>query len=181
VVNRNQEVIASAITNLDLHDLARLTCTYDLPACYVVTPLRDQQDLAHQLIAHWCNGVGKRLHPHRGQALERLRIVDDLPRVLQGIQAEWGAPPVVWASSAQPQPAALCHGEARRQLQGAASGASSPRLLLLGTAWGLAPKVLAGVDAVVAAIPGCSGYNHLSVRCAAAVLVDRLLDPGRAG
>jgi hypothetical protein len=180
-VNRNHEVIASAVTNLDLHDLARLTCTYDLPACYIVTPLKDQQDLVRQLIAHWCTGVGKQLHPQRGQALERLRLVDDISQVLQGIRAEWGESPVVWASSAQAQPSALSHGEARRQLQHAAFGSSSPRLLLLGTAWGLAPKVLAGVDAVVAAIPGFSGYNHLSVRCAAAILVDRLLDSERAG
>jgi hypothetical protein len=172
VVNRNHEMIASAITNLDLHDLARLACTYDLPACYIVTPLTDQQDLARQLISHWCDGVGKELHPHRGQALERLRIVDDIHRARQEILEGWGRPPLVWATSAQHQTPVLSHHSARQQLQ-AASGLQ-PILLLLGTAWGLVSTALDGADAVLEAIPGRAGYNHLSVRCAAAILVDRL-------
>jgi hypothetical protein len=172
VVNRNHEVIASAITNLDLHDLARLACTYDLPACYIVTPLMDQQDLARQLISHWCEGVGKELHPHRKQALERLRLVDDVDRARREILAEWGKPPLLWATSAQQQGPVLNHRSARRQLQ-AASGLQ-PILLLLGTAWGLASTLAAEADAVLEAIPGRAGYNHLSVRCAAAILVDRL-------
>ena len=48
-------------------------------------------------------------------------------------------------------------------------------LLLLGTAWGLAPEVLAMADGVLPPIRGVSGFNHLSVRSAAAILFDRLL------
>ena len=50
-----------------------------------------------------------------------------------------------------------------------------PCLLLLGTAWGLAPEVLAGADGVLPPISGRTGFNHLSVRSAAAILFDRLL------
>ena len=48
-------------------------------------------------------------------------------------------------------------------------------LLLLGTAWGLAPEILAGADGVLPPISGVTGFNHLSVRSAAAIFFDRLL------
>ena len=45
VVNKNGETIASALTNLDLHDISRAAKTYGLEAFCVVTPLEDQKDL----------------------------------------------------------------------------------------------------------------------------------------
>lgn len=171
VLNRRGEIIASAFTNLDLHDMARTACTYAVPACYIVTPLGDQQALIGQLIDHWCRGIGKELHPDRGDALERLRTAVDIAAVTEEIRSEWGVPPVIWATTAREEPGALNHRKARRRLV----RARRPHLLLFGTGWGLAPEVIRKADAVLASIPGLSGYNHLSVRCAAAILLDRLL------
>ena len=50
VTNKNGEVIASAVTNLDLHDMARSARTYGVKGFYVVTPLEDQKALAAQLM-----------------------------------------------------------------------------------------------------------------------------------
>lgn len=169
MVNRRGEIIASAITNLDLHDLGRLACTYGIARCYIVTPLRDQRALAADLIAHWRMGVGRRVLPERSLALERLHLVTDLADARAELAAAWGVEARMWATSAAAPPDALSHDRARQLL---ASGV--PTLLVLGTAWGLAPTVLAQADAVLESIPGVHGYNHLSVRCAAAVLVDRL-------
>jgi len=52
---------------------------------------------------------------------------------------------------------------------------SSPVLLLLGTGWGLTEEVLAESDYILEAIEGGTDYNHLSVRSAAAIILDRLL------
>lgn len=171
VVNRRGETIASAITNLDLHDLARAACTYGVPVCYVVTPLKDQKDLVERLLSHWCEGVGRELHPDRAMALRRLRVVQSLGDVLEDILGETGRKPLVWGTSARAIPGALPHVEARNILE----SRSDPVLLLLGTAWGLADRVLEEVDALLEPIGGVSGYNHLSVRCAAAIMLDRLL------
>jgi len=171
VLNRNGEVIASAITNLDLHDLARLSCTYDVPVCYIVTPLKDQRDLAGRLLGHWCEGIGRELHPDRDRALRHLRIITSIDEARSEILSETGLLPMVWATSAKDLPGALTHGEARRRL----TRESSPHLLLLGTGWGLAHEAFGLVDATLEPIEGVNGYNHLSVRCAAAVLLDRLL------
>ena len=48
-------------------------------------------------------------------------------------------------------------------------------LLLFGTAWGLHDELLETVDYVLAPVTGRNGYNHLSVRTAAAIIMDRLV------
>jgi hypothetical protein len=171
VMNRNGEVIASAITNLDLHDLARLSCTYEVPVCYIVTPLKDQQDLAQRLTSHWRDGVGRELHPDRERALRRLRVVDNISVAVDQTRTETGVEPAVWATTARGTSGALTHEEASRLL----NRSSRPHLLMLGTGWGLASEALVRADAVLEEIRGVDGYNHLSVRCAAAILLDRLL------
>jgi len=171
VLNRKGEIIASAVTNLDLHDMARSARTYEIPACYIVTPLQDQQVLIKRLLDHWCKGIGKELHPDREEALKRLKIANDIAAVKEDIRAEWGELPLVWATTAKEQSGTLTHRQARRRL----ASAPRPYLLLFGTGWGLAPAVMKEADAVLGAIKGRGGYNHLSVRCAAAILMDRLL------
>ena len=50
-----------------------------------------------------------------------------------------------------------------------------PLLLLFGTAWGLADEVLEQADHRLTPIQGGGDYNHLSVRSAVAILLDRIL------
>jgi len=47
-------------------------------------------------------------------------------------------------------------------------------MVLFGTAWGIADELLERADCVLAPILGVSHYNHLSVRGAAAITLDRL-------
>jgi len=176
VVNRRGEIIASAITNLDLHDMARSARTFNVAACYVVTPLRDQRELAGDLIRHWCEGEGFKLHPERGSALKHLRIVESLDAAREDIRRESGVPPVMWATSARERTGGLSHSLARLALK----ETDGPFLVLFGTAWGLAESVLDEADAILEPVRGVDGYNHLSVRCAAAIILDRLLGVDQA-
>jgi hypothetical protein len=48
-------------------------------------------------------------------------------------------------------------------------------LILFGTAWGLAREVIEAGDGILPPITGSGSYNHLSVRSAAAIILDRLL------
>ena len=50
VINKNREIIGSAVTNLDLHDIARAARTFGANGLYVVTPYRDQQILFRELL-----------------------------------------------------------------------------------------------------------------------------------
>jgi len=171
VLNRMGDIIASAITNLDLHDLARSCCTYGVPACYIVTPLQDQQALARRLTAHWITGKGGEILPERRRALELLQVVEDLARAREDIRERTGEEPILWATSAKGGQASMSHAEARLLLESEERSV----MLLFGTGWGLAPEVIEQADGLLDPIPGANGYNHLSVRSAASILMDRLL------
>ncbi len=171
VLNRMGDIIASAITNLDLHDLARACCTYGLPACYIVTPLKDQQALANRLTTHWIDGKGGEILPERREALKLLKVVESLRAAKEAVFENTGKMPLVWATTAKKGTGALAHQAARDVLQ----KNDRPVLLVFGTGWGLAPEVFDEVDGVLEPISGANGYNHLPVRSAASILMDRLL------
>lgn len=54
-----------------------------------------------------------------------------------------------------------------------------PLLLVFGTGWGLAPELFERGWPVLAPVRGIGEYNHLPVRAAAAIILDRLLGSGQ--
>lgn len=170
VVSRIGETIGSAVTNLDLHDIARAGRTFGVTTYWVITPFREQQELAGQIVGHWTDGPGGRTNPDRSDALSIIRVCAGLDEALTGATAHYGVRPCVLATCARRQDNTIGFAAARERIwQG------EPVLLLLGTAWGLAPEILAGADGVLPPISGVTGFNHLSVRSAAAIFFDRLL------
>jgi len=170
VTNRNGDEIASAVTNLDLHDISRAACTYGVKRFYVVTPLADQRELAKKVAAHWTEGPGGSYNPDRRRAFSLLRVRESLDQVLAEVQKREGVRPRTAATDARPSPGAVTFGEFRQEL-----AAGRPWVLILGTAWGLTRQAMARADCVLAPLTGPTGYNHLSVRSAAAIMLDRLL------
>ncbi|NDY41447.1 RNA methyltransferase [Dissulfurirhabdus thermomarina] len=171
VLNRRGEEIVSAVTNLDLHDIARACATYGVGRYFVVTPSAGQRALVRELVGHWTRAAGGRHNPDRRRALALVRTLPDLAAAVAEVTAEAGVAPRLLATSARRLPGALSWEEARRL----AAGPGRPLLLLFGTASGLAPAVIEAADGVLAPVTGAGAYNHLSVRCAAAVVLDRLL------
>ena len=172
VQNRKGELIGSAVTNLDIHDIARIGRTYGINRFYLVTPYAEQHELVAELLEHWLKGRGGELNPHRKEALELVRLVPDLAALQEEVGSHRGASPLTLATSARVQPETMDYHEARRRLE-----RGDPILILLGTASGLAPEALSDVDAFLPPISGGSDYNHLPVRAAAAIILDRLLAP----
>ena len=174
VMNRKGDVIASAVTNLDLHDIARAARTYGVHRLYVATPLDDQHRLAESIVAHWTEGPGGGHNPLRKEALALIRMSRSLTDAVDDMASEFGKAPLTVATSAKSGRAALSYGSLRRRIQEGA-----PVLLVFGTAWGMAEEVIHGCDELLAPVSGKNGYNHLSVRSAAAIILDRLLAPAR--
>lgn len=172
VKNKNGETIASAVTNLDLHDLSRLAKTYGVTAVYVITPLRDQQALVRKIISHWQDGWGASYNPKRREALNLVRVADSLESVIDEITAIEPLQPVrTIATGAAANKEGLPFHLLRQKL----SSEAAAYILMLGTAWGLTDDVIASADFVLAPIRGNTGYNHLPVRAAAAIILDRVL------
>ncbi len=170
VVNRNKERISSAVTNLDLHDIARAGKTFGVGTYWVVTPDVRQQELAAQITGHWTAGYGGTVNPDRANALSLVRICTDLAEVVAAMRTRDGQHPTVVATSADQQGKSISYTALQQEL-----GQGTPVLLLFGTAWGLAPEVMEQVDHILPPILGPGEFNHLSVRSAASIVLDRLL------
>jgi hypothetical protein len=170
VVNRNNERISSAVTNLDLHDIARAGRTFGVGTYWVVTPDVQQQELAAQITGHWTAGYGGTVNPDRANALSLVRICTDLEEVIAGMRTRDRQKPLVVATSADPQAKHIAYQALQETIY-----RGTPVLLLFGTAWGLAPEVMDKVDQILPPINGPGEFNHLSVRSAASIVLDRLL------
>ena len=170
VLSKNGEIIASAVTNLDLHDIARAARTYGARAFYVVTPLEDQRALVGKIVAHWIQGAGARYNPQRGEALALIDIQATFEEACRAIAERENCRPKVVATSARLQKGNVSCAGLRDLMAG-----GEPHVLAFGTAWGLAPEFLDTADYILDPIDGYDDYNHLAVRSAAAIVLDRLV------
>jgi hypothetical protein len=169
VINKNGDIITSAVTNLDLHDISRAAKTYGVRSFYVVTPLEDQKVLSKKIIGHWIEGIGSIYNPKRREALELIIIKNSIDDVKTQIREHHGDFPKTVVTSARQKPDNLSYGKFREMLQD-----GNPYLLIFGTAWGLSENFMAGADYSLNPVIGNTDYNHLSVRSAVAIILDRL-------
>jgi hypothetical protein len=171
VLNKVGETIGSALTNLDLHDISRAARTYGIGDYYVATPYQDQRRLIDEITEHWRSGHGATANPARREALSIVRPIDGLQSIVDNMRARWGVKPLVIATSARKHHNETSYGSIRSHI----FEGRSPVLLLFGTAHGLAPEVMNSVDSVLPPIGIDTGYNHLSVRSAVSIILDRLI------
>ena len=83
VLDRRGDVVTSAVTNLDVHDLARLATTYGLCRYYIVTPAAEQQLLTARIVRHWQEGYGASYNPDRCRALDCLQVIDEAQEIVE--------------------------------------------------------------------------------------------------
>jgi len=169
VYNKRREVIASALTTIDIHDLARLAMTYGAEGFFLVTPLEDQAELARKMLEHWLEGWGSSYNNDRAESMRRVVVAGDLKEVEERILEKTGRRPVVVATAAGDGPGRSSYFDV-----GPVVRRGEPVLILFGTAWGLTREVLEKSDYILAPVKGPTGYNHLSVRSAAGIVLDRL-------
>ena len=170
VVNKRGEIIASAVTNLDIHDMARAARTYGAKALYIVTPLEDQQSLVTTLVSHWTTGSGAVYNPKRCQALEMVCIQDTLEKACEDIYLRGEGYPRTVVTSAREHAGVISMLRFRELLD-----TGNPYMLVFGTAWGLSQDCMEAADHILEPIYGNTEYNHLSVRSATSIILDRLL------
>ena len=170
VYNKLREVVTTALTNLDLHDIARSSRTFGLDRFYIVTPSHDQRALAQRITGHWQEGWGASYNPDRKAALDIVRVCETLDEARSDFQSGFDDPVKTVITGAANRPGSVsCH-DLRRKLE----NTECPFLLLLGTGWGLTETCFDAADHILEPIAGAGTYNHLSVRSAAAIMLDRL-------
>ncbi|NUP12039.1 MAG: RNA methyltransferase [Polyangiaceae bacterium] len=172
VLDRDGDVVTTAMTNLDLHDMSRSARTYGAFAMFVTHPIEAQRELVARIRDHWVEGSGKKRIPDRARALELVRTTITLD---EAIEACGGRAAVeVWTTAAAARGRAITtFADARARLE----KTDKTVLLVFGTGWGLAPSVVDAADVHLEPIHGAPGsdFNHLSVRAACAIALDRLV------
>lgn len=167
VLDRRGDTVTSALTTLDIHDLARLATSYGLSRYYLVTPVLEQQKLIERIVNHWREGFGAEYNQDRCHALNLIETVDSLDEAL----ADWRR---VAGEDVQPVLTGARHRKGLGYRPAREVARQHPLLLVFGTGHGLAPQNYAhGWPELAPLRAGC--YNHLSVRAAAAIILDRLV------
>ena len=173
VYNKNKEVVTTCVTGFDLSDIARSCSTYGIKKYFVVNPISGQRQFAERILNHWKKEESLTFNSTRVEALNLISIKKELREVIDEIGKKGS--PVVVATSAR-QKGSYPYGKLREEM----SKSKRPYLILFGTGWGLCEEVIDGADIVLAPIAGGTDYNHLSVRSAAAVIMDRLFSKNPA-
>ncbi len=140
-------------------------------AFWVITPYDDQATLATQVIEHWTKGVGGKLNPFRKKALELVRVTQTIEDAISSIEQERKEPVKTIATSAKETSGSITLKTLRQKLEDKAS-----HVLIFGTAWGLADEMIDTCDFILDPIYGNTDYNHLSVRSAASIYLDRIIN-----
>lgn len=172
VLGKDNTVVTSAITNLDIHDIARTAKTYGAENYHLIHPIAEQRELVARICNHWTDGSSSRRIPRRKEALALVRThvaLEDCYASLGGRENI-----EVWVTAARAHGETTSFADARARF----AAAKKPVLILFGTSWGLTPELVASADVAVEPIRGRSAdFWHLSVRAAAAIILDRVCLP----
>lgn len=168
MTDKQGNLVTTSVTNMDLHDISRSSATYGVKKYYVVTPLKSQREIAQRVIDHWMTGHGSTYNSNRKEAFSQTLLCDSVLFAVQDIHKMYGRAPVVVATTAKESLATV----SAKTLGDVAE--TDPVLLLFGTGWGFVPEIFDIVHHVLEPIAGAGDFNHLSVRSAVAILLDRI-------
>ena len=165
VYNKFKDTVTTSITNLDIHDIARSCRTFDVEGFYIINPLPSQEKILNRILNFWESDIAGKYNSDRVDALHLVCYADSVGSAVKKIKIQEGKRPIIITTTAVKRDKQIPFREIRL--------IEEPKLLLFGTGNGLAKEVHEMADHVLEPIEG-GDYNHLSVRSAAAIVLDRL-------
>lgn len=170
VLDKRGEKSSTAITGMDLHDIARACRTYGIKKYLLVTPIAQQREMAKRIAGHWTSGWGADYNPDRREAFSTLKIFASVQKAVAWAEEKEKKPVFKIATTAKRHAGAQHWLTLKREIL---RHDHSP-LIIFGTGWGLHDEVMEMADAVMTPIcGGKDGWNHLSVRSAVSITLDR--------
>lgn len=170
VYNKQNNVVTTSITNMDVHDIARTCKTFGVRNYLIINPLTSQKVLYNKIVNFWQSDVGRKYQGDRADALDSILFCSTIEEAKELIKNQEGFEPVVITTTAKERRGQIgfdyCSSICRDNL---------PYLLLFGTGYGLTEEIFQSADYVLAPVSGNGQYNHLSVRSAVAIILDRIL------
>lgn len=170
VLDRKGKKTTAAVTGLDLSDIGRSCRTYGLDRFLVTTPLASQRELVKTMASHWTSGAGGDVNPDRKEAFSRIKLFPSLARAAEWVTGREKDSPLLIGTTARNREGGFHWIEAKRTVL----QKKQPVVFVFGTGAGLHEDVLEHCHIVLQPLSGGFGdYNHLSVRTAVGVVLDR--------
>lgn len=170
VYNRNGEEVATSVTNFDIHDISRTCITYDIKQYHIITPVDAQIELTNRIVGYWKDGAGTAHNRDREEAFQNTVLTESIDEVVKKIEEIEGEKPQIITTSAKNYDNSISYEGLTEKI----FEDDKPYLLLFGTGWGLTDEVMDRSDLILDPIRGNANYNHLCVRAAVAIILDRL-------
>lgn len=170
MVDKTGKTVTTSVTLIDVHDISRSSKTYGADSFFVVHSSQTMRSLVRTIKQHWDGDFGSRYNPNRQDALGVLRIASDLDEALMQIERTTGKLPKIIATSAHNGDNRISYTDMRAIME----SSDDSYLVTFGTGWGMGPELMSRADYVLKPIYGPTPYNHLSVRAACAIILDRL-------
>lgn len=171
MVDKRGTEVTTSLTLIDVHDLARSARTFGVSSLFIAHPSQSLRSLTQVLHQHWEHGFGASYNPNRKEALEVVKIVSGLDEAIMQLEIKYGSLPQLVATSARPGANRVTFKELKNLLK----ETDTHYMLMLGTGWGMSDQLLKRANFFLEPILGSGDYNHLSVRSACAIMLDRLL------
>jgi len=172
--NNRLEVVSTAFKSIDAHDISRDATTYGVKKFYLINPVEEQRRLAGRLVDHWIEGEGRSFNETKSKAFGIITIMSTIEEAVEQIEEIEGKKPKIVVTDARFSDDMTGYRVLREKI----FENTEPFLILFGTGWGLTLETIKAADYVLKPISGYSEFNHLSVRSAAAIVLDRLLSCG---
>jgi tRNA (guanine37-N1)-methyltransferase len=162
----------TSVASIDIHDLARSCKTYGIKNFFIVTQLEDQFKIVSTFFEFWHSKRGQDYNLSRYNAIESVILSKSFDAVLGKIKEQENADPIIITTSAK------THGKGVKIdyfSQGLVWKENRPVVIVFGTGQGLSDEIMDQSNFILTPVKGLTDYNHLSVRSAAAIILDRWL------
>ncbi len=170
IYNKHKEIITTAITNYDVHDIARAAKTYGVTRYYIIHNIEAQKALVKKVMEHWRTGFGSSYNPDRKEAFEEVILIDSISEAIEEIKQLEGRKPIVVTTDARTYDNTVTYSFLRKRID----EENIPVLILFGTGYGMTEETMKCFDYILEPIHGWGSYNHLSDRSAVSIILDRL-------
>ncbi len=171
MLGKDGKVVTTAVANMDVHDIARTCRTYNVKRYYIVNNLPMQRQIVLRVLNYWENGFGREYNPSRAEALKTVKLISYYEDLTEEIRRENVASPITIFTSAKPRDDTISY----EKMKEIVLNDEKPILFLFGTGQGMPLEISKTCDFSLAPIRGRGDFNHLSVRSAVSITLDRII------
>ncbi len=167
--------IITSFTTLDLHDIARPAKTYDVSCYYIAHPVDAQREIIQRQIDYWTSEENKEKQFTRYESVSLVKLVYNYEEVIEDIISTTGKKPITVGTDARTYPNTISYNTLSNMIK----TQDKDFLIIFGTGYGIPKSLMDTFDFILEPVYGASDWNHLSVRNAVAIILDRLLSKNR--